>query len=378
MDASLHDTSRGVLFPPEAYALGYAGRSLSKLGLRFPAAPPTLQRLLPAWFAAQLAKRTKEHDERRAELRKQEEQEKLLRAAARKKAEEDKALSDDAALRFWVALTRASSTPADVQLRLQSPVSVRAWSRWLATCTSIRSLDLSSHSLRDDVGVELAGALAENDGLLSLDLSGNFLGPGSLAALSDALQTNSSLRSLTLDDNPLSAGDAAGFEALGEALAHNSSLTSLSLFRTSPMERGGHALAAGVEASSSLLRLQLAPVDGVAVEDAVVMRASLGRNHARLRERLLVERAERAAVRRAAAERSASEAAAETAHRKEAWVEEQRRARELHFEQMEREEYLAEERARQERELAARPWVEQMRAAKAKEAAKGAKKKPKK
>ncbi len=336
------------------------------------------QKQLPGWFAEQREKRARENDERRAELRKQEEKEKLLRAAARKKAEEDKALSDDAALRFWVALTRANSTPADVQLRLQGPVSVRAWCRWLAACTSVRSLDLSSHSLRDDVGVELAGALAKNDGLLSLDLSGNLLGPGSLAALSDALRTNTSLRTLTLDDNPLCAGDPSGFEELGDALRTNSSLTSLSLFRTSPMERGGHALAAGVEGSASLLRLQLAPVDGVSVEDAVVMRASLGRNHARLREKLLVERAERAAARRAAAERSAAEAAAEATHRKEAWVEEQRRARELHFAQMEREEYLAEERARQERELAARPWIEQMRAAKAKEAAKGAKKKAKK
>ncbi|KAA0157432.1 hypothetical protein FNF29_00008 [Cafeteria roenbergensis] len=336
-----------------------------------------LRKQLPGWFAEQREKRARENDERRAELRKQEEKEKLLRAAARKKAEEDKALSDDAALRFWVALTRANSTPADVQLRLQGPVSVRAWCRWLAACTSVRSLDLSSHSLRDDVGVELAGALAKNDGLLSLDLSGNLLGPGSLAALSDALRTNTSLRTLTLDDNPLCAGDPSGFEELGDALRTNSSLTSLSLFRTSPMERGGHALAAGVEGSASLLRLQLAPVDGVSVEDAVVMRASLGRNHARLREKLLVERAERAAARRAAAERSAAEAAAEATHRKEAWVEEQRRARELHFAQMEREEYLAEERARQERELAARPWIEQMRAAKAKEAAKGAKKKAK-
>jgi hypothetical protein len=329
---------------------------------------------LPPWFERERNKRAREVADRKEERLRQEAEEKRLRAAARKKAEEDKSVQDDMSLRFWIALTRGDATPADVRLRLDSPVSVRAWAQYLGSNTSIKSLDVSSQGLRDDAGLELADALAVNTGLLSMDLSGNLLGPATFAALAEALERNSTLRSLTVDGNPGGVSDGTGVEAMGHSLAMNSTLTSLSVFSCGLREAGGRALATGVESNSSLLRLQVSPVDGVAVEDAVTMRSALRRNQAHLRERLALARAERAAKRRLAAAEAASEAAAASRAKEEAWIQEQRVARAAHFQEMERQEHEAEAAARAERALAAKPWIEQMRAAKAKEASKGKKK----
>jgi hypothetical protein len=333
----------------------------------------SLQKVLPEWFETERSRRAQEIAERLAERKKQEAEEKRLRAAARKKAEEDKAVVDDASLRFWLALTRGNATPADVRLRLGSPVSVRAWAQFLAPNESIKFLDLSGHDLRDDVGLELAEALAHNTGLLSLDLSGNMLGPSTLGALAVALEHNSSLRTLSLDDNPLGMGESAGFDALAAALEKNSSLTSLSLFRCSMGEDGGRALAAGIEGNHSLLRVQVSPIDGIDLADAVAIRSALKRNQTMLSDRLAAERLDRARARKDEADKAATASAELATRREEAWIKAQKDARSKHFAEIETEERLAEERARQERELAARPWVAQLRAAKEKDAAKSKK-----
>ena len=98
-----------------------------------------------------------------------------------------------------------------------------------------------------------------NGALVKLELDENLLGPRTAQTLAAALRRNRTLQFLSLESNDLTLSEAepSGALALGEMLAHNASLTHLSLWRTRLSSRVGEALADGVCANDFVTFVEL-------------------------------------------------------------------------------------------------------------------------
>ena len=98
-----------------------------------------------------------------------------------------------------------------------------------------------------------------NGALVKLELDENLLGPRTAQTLAAALKRNRTLQFLSLESNDLTLSEAepSGALALGEMLAHNASLTHLSLWRTRLSSRVGEALADGVCANDFVTFVEL-------------------------------------------------------------------------------------------------------------------------
>ncbi|XP_068753929.1 nucleotide-binding oligomerization domain-containing protein 2-like [Montipora capricornis] len=100
----------------------------------------------------------------------------------------------------------------------------------------------------------LSQALAVNTSLTTLKLSGNSIGDAGATSLSQALAVNTSLTTLELYGN--SIGDA-GATSLSQALAVNTSLTTLELYGNSIGDAGATSLSQALAVNTSLTTLKL-------------------------------------------------------------------------------------------------------------------------
>jgi hypothetical protein len=171
--------------------------------------------------------------------------------------------------------------------------------------------------------LQLGSLLRGNSFLLRLDLDYNRLGPKTLSALAAGLRTNRTLRSVSLEQNALTGddgSDVSGVAALAAALSVNDTLESLNLFQIGLGAEGGRLLAEGMAANTSVVALQLSPVDGARPADLGSITESLRRNVAEAEARRSAAKVARAEERRAAAERQRADDAAAAAAAEEAGV----------------------------------------------------------
>jgi Ran GTPase-activating protein (RanGAP) involved in mRNA processing and transport len=97
--------------------------------------------------------------------------------------------------------------------------------------------------------------MCKNDIVASLDLRGNDIRVEGAQAIGQMLKKNYALQSLCLEWNFL--GMHNGVEALGEALAHNRSLTQLDLRNNKVGSDGASSLARGLAGNATLTSLDL-------------------------------------------------------------------------------------------------------------------------
>uniref|UniRef100_A0A7S1GBD9 Uncharacterized protein n=1 Tax=Bicosoecida sp. CB-2014 TaxID=1486930 RepID=A0A7S1GBD9_9STRA len=305
---------------------------LEKRGIKPTGFPADDIRLLQARFDQEWAAEKQERDAKRfaAQQRKQAEEAELRkrRLLERQRAEEEDAVNSDARVRFWIDLVKDNATPADTVLRV-SPVATRAFAKALRDNTSLVTLDLCRCELKDDVGIELAKVLMTNASLRKVELGDNLLGPPTAAAMGEALSGNHSLTSLSLAHNALTANesDFKGVEALAQMLQRNTALTHLSLWHTGVGRDGGVALARAMGSNLTVLMLEVAPADNMALTETSALCAHLSRNRGRAESARLRAREELA--RKLVADKEAAErAAAESKRREEEeWIREQARLR---------------------------------------------------
>ena len=141
----------------------------------------------------------------------------------------------------------------------------------LARSSSVRAIDLSHNSLRDEGAALLADALRNNHWLTALNLSGNFIGgrqnfrhAGSVA-LAEAVGTMRALVRLDLSQNQIATKEAG--HTLGMALSHHTSLKELDLSNNANRDEAGFAnrdgtgfaqgIADGMKTNTALTSLHL-------------------------------------------------------------------------------------------------------------------------
>lgn len=154
----------------------------------------------------------------------------------------------------------------------------------LKTNSTLTYLDLGASAIGDEGITSLADALVVNSTLISLNLAYNNWGDGGLQAMAKMLKTNTALAYLNLDDNVLADEMTQltnkSVMALGNALAVNTTLTSLSLCRIRLGVDGALALGQALSANTTLTYLNISFNDfgdsGVlAVADALTMNNTL-------------------------------------------------------------------------------------------------------
>jgi hypothetical protein len=117
----------------------------------------------------------------------------------------------------------------------------------------LQELFLSSNRLREGGAREIADALAHNTALRVLNVSSNHIGEGGGRAFASALKCNMSLRSLDITWNTLSHGA----EALGDALATNSTLENLDASYNCISVKGALAITGALRTNKVLRSLSI-------------------------------------------------------------------------------------------------------------------------
>ncbi|KAI9020313.1 hypothetical protein DFJ74DRAFT_672827 [Hyaloraphidium curvatum] len=131
---------------------------------------------------------------------------------------------------------------------------------WRVRLFGKTELDAGSERIGDRGARALAQALAENSTLTSLRLRNQGLGPEGARALAEALRKNSTLAILGLQDNGI--GDS-GASALAGALLKNSALTKLHLEGNGIGKAGIRKLLGALDTNSSLRELTLDKKDDI-------------------------------------------------------------------------------------------------------------------
>jgi len=145
-------------------------------------------------------------------------------------------------------------------------IAARSFAKAMWSNTTITSLDLSSNGLDDRAGKYIARILNRNNVLLKMELDNNKFGSQTCLAFGESLRKNTSLTYLSLDSNPLMKAKGKDEKEFGEfvgAIATNSVLTSVNLFRCGITTGGGKLLAAALQDNKHLLFCDVAhnPID---------------------------------------------------------------------------------------------------------------------
>ena len=165
----------------------------------------------------------------------------------------------------WFRLiTTKTSCPLDCRIGINS-ITARALAKVLIwdDC-QIKSLDLSNLGLSDKAGCYISRALKNNKTLVKLELNGNQLGPNTCIELAKSLTSNSTLVFLSLASNRLTKinGDCKKqkedcIDELAQAIASNTSLTTLSLYRCGIGHEPMKAICHAVCQNSSLISVEI-------------------------------------------------------------------------------------------------------------------------
>ncbi|KAJ1454524.1 hypothetical protein M885DRAFT_521808 [Pelagophyceae sp. CCMP2097] len=237
--------------------------------------------LHPKGFFVDDAKELQKHldAEHESELEKLKEERRAQRQRSKQKAqlqrkrlqlekqlrEEYDAVANDHKVESWLAVVRADETRPAARIAVCS-ITARALAKALWDNMSLTSLDLSRNGLSDFAGAQLGRMLKRNCGLRQLELNENHLGPRTCRALGDSLRTNATLQALHLESNPLLQPAPAasarlpqhdGLAQLASALAVNTSLTLLSLWRCDLGMQSGNDLATALKQNASMTNLDV-------------------------------------------------------------------------------------------------------------------------
>lgn len=133
-----------------------------------------------------------------------------------------------------------------------TPITARAFSKALASNTSLVSLDLSRNFIGDETGAQLANMLEKNQTLTRLQLEDTGIGHETAVSLGNSLRSNRTLAFLSLQSNNLTADgrNNSGINALATMLEYNNTIVYLSLFRTKIGHEGGLMLARNIQVLS--------------------------------------------------------------------------------------------------------------------------------
>ncbi len=138
----------------------------------------------------------------------------------------------------------------------------------LRTNTSVKYIDLSGHTITDQLAQQIAGLLAENKAILRLNLSHTNLSQNGIRVIAEALSYNCFLCDLYLNDNNI--GDN-GARHLAGALQKNNSIVRLELNNTGISDQGAKDILSGFQknTSLSLLNLENCPISINAINHIV-------------------------------------------------------------------------------------------------------------
>lgn len=146
--------------------------------------------------------------------------------------EEHDVLAGNHQVSLMINLIKDNQMPASVRVEVNS-INARTLAKAMWVNHTVTCLDLSSNDLNDHAGSYLARILKRNNTIKKLELDNNFLGPNSFQAFGESLKSNTTLSYLSLDSNPICNGNViGGMRTMSEALATNTTLVSLNLWRT--------------------------------------------------------------------------------------------------------------------------------------------------
>ena len=177
-------------------------------------------------------------------------------------SEEEKEISTNPRLSEWFRLITTKSCPLDCRIDINS-ITARALAKALWDDCQIKLLDLSNLGLSDKAGCYISRALKNNKTLVSLELNGNQLGPNTCIELAKSLTSNSTLVFLSLASNRLTKINDCKkqkedcIEELAQAIANNTSLTTLSLYRCGIGHEPMKAICHAVCQNSSLVSVEI-------------------------------------------------------------------------------------------------------------------------
>ncbi|KAL9184145.1 hypothetical protein ACHAXT_002231 [Thalassiosira profunda] len=258
--------------------------------------------------------------------------------------EEKEAVLDDPRRSQWFELILARSGPLDCRIAVNN-VSARALAKVLYSDDRLKSIDVSNMGLCDKAGAYIATSLSNNNTLASLEMDGNHFGPETCSTLAASLIVNKSLQSLSLASNPLSKGlgdeDASAcVDLLARAIANNSGLICLSLWRCGIDLDGGKAICKAVSSNTNLISVEVG-YNNFDNESIQLMHKQLGANR-KAREARLARDAKLAEEReRVLQEEQRAERERRKAEETQKWLEEQQakraEARRIEMEEKQRE-----------------------------------------
>lgn len=244
--------------------------------------------------------------------------------------DEAESLTGDPRAGFLARVIAADATPASLTLRGLHVHAIRALVRALSSNTSLRELDLVGCDLSDLYAARaLRSLLAANSALERLDLDTNALTSLGASEIAAGLAANKTLRALSLEDCPLTRASSefpgeetdvelggggpraadprfadagvlpedesprvlTGLHALCRAIAVHPALVSVSLFNCGLGPLGGRFVLDAARENPRLLRVQVSPTDGVALEDVAAIYEAVTANGTALAARAAAEAA---------------------------------------------------------------------------------------
>ena len=149
-------------------------------------------------------------------------------------------------------------------------------------------LDLGDNEIREDGVAALGDALAVNKTLQSLSLRLNRVGDAGGESLFDGLRTNGTLTALDLSNNEIGTRAARG---LVLALQENRTLSSLNLYCNALFAEGGEQVLQAAEASPALIALDVRGSHVAEADEEAIARLMHKRVTARQKDRVAAEEA---------------------------------------------------------------------------------------
>ena len=205
-------------------------------------------------------------------------------------------IANNPRLSEWFRLILSKACPLECRLDIND-ISARSLSKVIWSDERIVSLDLSNQGLTDVSGCYLARALKNNNTLSKLELNDNLFSSKTTKELAKSLAVNNTLVFLSLASNPLTKindNDDDGstsncVELLGQTLANNTRLSSLSLWQCGIGAEGGKIICNAISNNNKRLVGFEIGYNDFDTSDVILLKKQLDVNRKARNERLAHE-----------------------------------------------------------------------------------------
>lgn len=191
-----------------------------------------LQAIFDKEYEENMAKREEILWNLNKEKKEQQSRERALRKFQREGFEEERAFKKSPEFANWLTrLAQGESVATSSSLNGRRPEYVRCLLKKLPVSSSLKTLEMRSSRITDELAIALGGVIASNRSIRTLQLGDNLIGSEGLRYIAQGLQVNDVLVCLGLDRNPLTVdfrmGDDhcdKGISALCDTLKTNGTL----------------------------------------------------------------------------------------------------------------------------------------------------------